>query len=246
MSRTLSGVELWFIDAARSGPALAAIEAATPRLSDDERSRAAGLRLGGEDWRLFRIALRMLLERFVGPRLRCAPFQRGPRGKPALPWPAGVAFSLSHSGRYSLIAIAPHEVGIDLERERQVRFSPDRQQAMLTAARALTASPDESTAALGMLQAWVRLEAWSKARGSGIGALLHDLEIRGPGWHTHGANADFAAIAADLQHGERFRLYDLALSNGFYGALAAHDHPASLTPRQLPADRSALEGLMSV
>jgi len=82
MSSAPAGVELWFVDVARAGPALAAIENLTPRLSDDELERAAALGRNGARWRLFRTCLRLLLERFVGSELRRVPFRTGPRGKP--------------------------------------------------------------------------------------------------------------------------------------------------------------------
>lgn len=244
MSRAPSGVELWLVDIAKAGPALAELEDATARLSDDERQRAARGR-NGEDWRLFRIALRVLLERAVGPKLRGVPFCLGPRGKPALPWSAGVEFSLSHAGRHALIAIARDAVGVDLEQDRPVRFPADRQQAMLAAAGALV--PAHSTGSshpIGILQAWVRLEAWGKARGSGVGALLHDLDIRGPGWAARGKTTNFGQVAADLLQREGFDVHDLALPPGLHGALAARDGTAPLPVEELPSDKAGLDAML--
>lgn len=217
MSGPVAGIELWLVDIARAGPTLAALDETTPRLSHDERERAASLGKAGEDWRLLRVALRVLLERIVGRKLRGVPLRAGARGKPSLPWPADVEFSLSHSGRYGLIAISEDAIGVDLEHQRKVTFSADRQQAMLAAAQALApfARPIE------ILQAWVRLEAWGKARGSGVGALLHDLGIRGPSWSASRSTADFGNVAADLLRREGFRLHDLRLPPGLHGALAA-------------------------
>lgn len=246
MTAASSGVKLWLIDVARAGPALAALEDAVPRLSDDERQRAGELSKSGEDWRLLRVALRLLLERAVGPKLRGVPFRIAARGKPRLPWDEGVAFSLSHSGRHGLIAIASSEVGVDIEHKRRVQLPQERQEAMRAAARALVpALAGYRTEAhhLGIVQAWVRLEAWSKARGSGVGALLHDLGIRGPDWRASGCTRDFGRRAADLLGQEGFSLQDLALPPPLHGAVAARLGSTLLPLRSLPTDPATLHAL---
>ncbi|MCL4765290.1 MAG: hypothetical protein KJZ80_03555 [Hyphomicrobiaceae bacterium] len=249
MTCAASLARLWLVDVVRAGPALAALEAATPRLSEDERARAAALARHGEDWRLLRIALRVLLEGAVGPKLRLVPFRTSRRGKPALPWRAGVEFSLSHSGRLGLVAIAAGPVGVDLEHEREVRFPADRQQAMLAAARALAPTAgragDRAPDAPGILQAWVRLEAWGKARGSGVGALLHDLGIRGRRWTAGGGAADDGELAAALLRQEALDLHDLDLPPGLFGAVAGHDLAAPPPVRDFPADFAAMATLAS-
>lgn len=239
MTSPAAGVELWLIDLARAAPALAAIEDKLALLSDDERARAASLGAVGEDWRLIRVALRLLLERIAGPALRQAPFLSGPRGKPSLPGPAPIDFSLSHSGRYGLVAISGEAVGVDLELNRPVQFPADRQQAMLAAAQALAPSSQP----IGILQAWVRLESWGKARGTGVGALLHDLGIRGPRWTIEATSYDFAKSATDLLRQERFKLCDLPLPAGLHGALAARSAGAEPAIRELPSDVGSLEAL---
>ena len=247
MTAAPAGVELWLVDVARAGPALAVAEEVMTRLSEDERARAAALGQTGEDWRLLRVALRVLLERAVGSRLRGVPFRASSHGKPALPWAAGVEFSLSHTGRYGLIAIARDVVGVDLEQDRQVRFPADRQQAMLTAARALAPLPLPGAAPphpFGILQAWVRLEAWGKARGSGVGTLLHDLGIRGPDWTARGSSANFGDAAADLLRREGFELHDLVLPSGLYGALATRAQLTLPLVHPFPTDRAGLDALL--
>ncbi len=243
MSGAPAGVELWFVDVARAGSALATVEKATPRLSADELEWTAEPGRNGQSWRhYFRICLRLLLERFVGPRLRRVPFRTGLQGKPQLPWDAGVMFSLSHSGPYGLIAIADHEVGVDIEQDRPVHFPPDRQDAMLAAARALSPAPAAGSP-VTILQAWVRLEAWGKARATGIGVLLHDLGIRGPAWAACGPARDFGAIAGSLARQEGFVLYDIALTPPLHAALATKAGLALPPLRTLPSDLSSLEAL---
>lgn len=247
MTAAPPGVELWLIDVAAAGPALAALEEAVPRLSDDERRRARALSRGGEDWRLIRIALRLLLERYVGPELRAVPFSMTSRGKPLLPWDAGVSFSLSHSGRYGLIALAPSDVGVDIEDDRRVRFPSDRQAAIVAAACALALASlnGHMEGDHFPIQAWVRLEAWSKARGSGIGALLHDLGIRGPEWQASGGKIDFGRRAIELLQREGFILHDLSIPLPVHSAVAARPGTALLPVRHLPTDQESLMGLIS-
>lgn len=243
MSGAPAGVELWFLDVARAGSALAAVERSTPRLSADELEWTAEPGRNAETRRhYFRICLRLLLERFVGPRLRQVPFRTSPQGKPQLPWDAGVMFSLSHSGPYGLIAIADREVGVDIEQDRPVNFPSDRQDAMLAAAGAFSPAP-AAASPLTILQAWVRLEAWSKARATGIGVLLHDLGIKGPEWAARGPARDFGGIAASLARQEGFVLYDIALPRPLHAALATKAGLALPPLRIVPADLSSLEAL---
>lgn len=240
---------LWLVDVARAGPGLAALEAAAPRLSADEEARASALERHGDDWRGLRIALRILLEGVAGPQLRRTPLPTDVRGKPTLPWRAGVEFSLSHSGRHGLIAIAADAVGVDLEHERQVRIPADRRTAMLAAATALAPvgalAAGPSSAASPVLRAWVRLEAWGKARGSGIGALLHELGIRGRRRTVEGSTTDPGQFAAALLQREGFGLHDLALPPGLYGAIAGRDLAAAPPVRDFPSDLAAMAALAS-
>lgn len=235
------GVEVWLIDLANAGPALAALEQRVRRLSDDELARASTLP-NGEDWRLFRIALRVLLERKAGTRVRGVPYQVGGRGKPRLPWPAGVEFSLSHYGRHGLIATADDLVGVDIEQQRQVHFPAEREQAMVTAARAL--APVRSTD-FAILQAWVRLEAWGKARGSGVGILLYDLGVRGPTWSNDKPIRNFGDLAAELLSREQLAIHDLALPPGLHGAVAARNGAAIPLVRSFPKDVAGIETLLA-
>jgi len=244
---TSSGVpvEIWLVDLARSGSALAAVETATPRLSADEHERAAALGKNGGDWRLYRIALRIILERIAGPGLRHQPLRIGPLGKPGLPEGAGIEFNLAHTRRYALIAVSSALVGVDLEEEREVRFPQDRQQAMLAAARAIAGDRPASRGDTDhdILRAWTRLEAWAKARGSGIGVLLQDLGIRGSRTGKCSSGTDFGAIALQLLQKEAFTVRDLDLPAPLYGALAVKAASPELQLRQLPDRVDALSTL---
>jgi 4'-phosphopantetheinyl transferase len=216
---------VWHADVARVAPTLVEIERRWPRLSHDEEARAAAMAepREAEAWRTARIALRLQLESIVGEDLRRIPFKAGPGGKPQLARRHGALdFSLSHSGGHVLIAIAdPGPVGVDLERLRPLAIAADRREAILAAAAATVPGPrrDEDLADADFLQAWVRLEALAKARGSGIGLLLRHLGLTGHR-RRRGATAAGQAAAALLRD-DGLMVQDLALPAGLFAAVSA-------------------------
>lgn len=177
--------------------------------TDEARRRAAGAT---------RLALRLALRDHLGVYEARQPIARGAGGKPLLP--AGIGgFSISHTERSALIAVAAAgSVGIDLETRRDLSFSPERCQKIRSAAGAFGPAPlcDD---VFGLLQGWTRLEAVAKARGSGIGQLLTDLGVWGPG---HGARdaAEIAAAARRLIGAEGVSVHDLNLPPELFGSLA--------------------------
>ena len=67
-------------------------------------------------------ALREILARYLGLPADELRFETGRHGKPYLASPDGeLAFNLSHSGSLALVAVARHEVGVDVERIRAKR-----------------------------------------------------------------------------------------------------------------------------
>src|SRR5689334_9960692 len=69
-----------------------------------------------------RWALREILGRYLGLPGEELRFETGEYGKPRLADPEGeLAFNLSHSGSLALVAVARHEVGVDVERIRPKR-----------------------------------------------------------------------------------------------------------------------------
>lgn len=236
--------ELWCVDLAASAPALHAIEASTPRLSEAETHRAAALSdpATREEWLAAHIALRLLIERACGTGWRRIAFAYEERGKPVLDG-APIGFSLSHASGLALIGIAPHGViGVDVERARTVRIDPARRARIREAGAVLAPAPlpatDDDEA---FLQAWVRLEALAKAEGCGIGRLLTRLGILGAGAR---ATIDAAAVKA---RAEALRaespvqaVYDLQLGAAVYAAVACSG-AAQPAVRWLPAAIEALE-----
>jgi 4'-phosphopantetheinyl transferase len=213
---------LWLVDLERAAPALQALERTTPSLAADDRARARR----SPDPRTRRqrlaayIALRIVLERGAGPRVRKVRFVREPGGRPRLP--AGdIAFSLSHAGGLALIGAGrARAIGVDLERTRPIRMSGRRREETLAAGAGLAGAPAGSAASdAALLQAWCRLEAFAKAQGRGLDAVLSDLGLR----KRRGRElppASIEAAARGLARAAGIRVGDVRLAPGVFGAIA--------------------------
>lgn len=214
-----TALELWLVDLDATAGRLMAAEADCSRLSPQEAERAQAFTDDSvrQRWLSAHIALRLLLERWGGAGLRSQPFQVAPGGRPFLPGPAP-HFSLAHAGQFALIGLtrsAP--LGVDIElisprvmplerRSRLVSFAndvaggaelPHMHSAAASGAHA-AAGPGESanveTAAF--IQAWCRVEAFAKADGRGLLAVLSQAGIMGPAKDVPGAG-DHAPAAKD-------------------------------------------------
>jgi 4'-phosphopantetheinyl transferase len=143
-----------------------------PLLSGDERSRAASFRFERDRSRF--VAARGLLRMVLGEHLGADPkrieFAYGERGKPRLAGDPGLRFSLSHSGGVVALALCEdREVGIDLEARRELLVSEGiarRYLPPLSAAKIERRTGSERSREF--FRAWVRQEAYAKARGAGL------------------------------------------------------------------------------
>lgn len=234
--------ELWLIDIARSTDALAAVERRTPRLTAQDRRRVDALKdsAARSERRAVTIALRLLIERFAGPDLARLSFVEGTAGKPALPAP-GVAFSLSHVDGFALLGLTRRgEIGVDLERERSLRFSAARREALLASASGLAGSaPAHATADACLIQAWCRLEAFAKAGGGGIGHALAILGVRGKPRPA----TELSGIARRTVREAGLAVRDIPMQGGLYAAAALEKPKAGLNASLMPANPSGLERL---
>jgi 4'-phosphopantetheinyl transferase len=240
-------VELWLVDLAAAGPALAALEQEAPRLAAEDRRRAE--RLAAPRERCHRLAaytaLRIVLERAQGPDVRGAVFERSPAGKPRLAT-GDADFSLSHTAGLALIGVArPGTIGVDLERERKLAMSDRRREEVGAAAAGLCAEePGEGPVDdKALLLAWCRLEAFAKARGQGLAVVLGDLGLR----KSSGRALPPAAIAVAAQRLAReagLRVADAALPRGLYGAIAVEGSARLPRLRRFPTDRAAIQRLL--
>lgn len=245
LSKDLHAPELWCVELDAAGAALSEMERRRPRLSDSDRQNAAAIRdaAAAAEWLATHTALRLLLERSLGPRWRGLPFVRGPNVRPHLEG-AEVAFSLAHVAGMALIGLMPGgDIGVDLERARPVRVPAPRRGLIEAAGAALNAEkplPDAGDARF--LQAWVRLEAFAKAQGCGIGRLLTRLGIVG------GRDVARAALlqAVDAARAEARIdvVHDLDLGPRLHAAVALAPSRAVPQVRWLPTRLDGLEALL--
>lgn len=237
----MAEAELWLVDLDKTEAALEALESAMPRLSEDMHRRLGAMAdaAARRERRLAHIALRILLETRLGPGSRHAPIVRNSSGKPSL---AGhdICFSLAHTAGLALIALCERDpVGVDIERMRQVRVADARRapieaEAIALAAGAPLAGPDRDAR---FLNAWVRIEAVAKARGSGVGAILGRLR---PGQAA-------ARARAPQPHDETRRIvaHDVPMAEDLFAAVAlAADLEPPPPPRVLPDTPAAIEALL--
>lgn len=238
--------ELWLVDLDAAGPVLAALERDHPRLTAADRARARRLRDSRERRRRLAAyaALRIVLERVAGPGVRGRRIVRPPGDRPRLA-AAGPHFSLSHAGGWALIGVAREDViGVDLETARSLSMSPRRREEVLAVGAGLGARPP--LAAVGdaaLLQAWCRLEACAKARGSGVAALLRALGLRASGGRQLPLE-QVEAAARRLARDAGLAVRDVELPARLFGATASAGKPAPVHPRRFPRDRREIARLL--
>ena len=246
----MSGIEtaeLWCVDLSAAAPALHAIEQRTPRLCPADRTRAASFSDARvrDEWLATHIALRLLIERAAGAQWRGATFNRAARGKPQLEG-TPLGFSLSHAPGLALIGLSPRgSIGVDIERTRQVRIGAERRARIEEAGAALSDRPLPSEGSARFLQAWVRLEAFAKAEGCGIGRLLTRLGILGADAAARAQPASARALAqalrADLQSAATVQ--DVGIGEDIYAAVALTGGAVPGKPSWLPVSVESLEKL---
>ncbi|HMN37305.1 MAG TPA: 4'-phosphopantetheinyl transferase superfamily protein [Hyphomicrobium sp.] len=193
-----TALELWLIDLDEMAGPLSAAEADCARLSPDEEERACVIPAPAarQHWRNAHIALRLLLERWGGAGLRTQPFEVASGGRPWLPAPAP-HFSLSHAGSLALVGltrIAP--LGVDIEPVSARAMPAERRARIVNFANEISGGVglkhldgrplDASGVSLmemddaAFIQAWCRVEAFAKADGRGLLAVLYAAGVMGP------------------------------------------------------------------
>jgi 4'-phosphopantetheinyl transferase len=246
----VSGIEtaeLWCVDLGAAAPALHAIEQRTPRLCPADRTRAASFSDAHvrEEWLATHIALRLLIERAAGAGWRGATFDRAARGKPQLDG-APLGFSISHAPGLALIGLSPvGSIGVDIERTRRVRIAVERRARIETAGAALSDAPLPSEGVARFLQAWVRLEAFAKAEGCGIGRLLTRLGILGVDAAARAQPVSAGALARMLRGDSRSAatVQDIGIGENVFAAVALTGGATPGAPTWLPVSVESLEKL---
>jgi len=189
-------------------------------LARDEHQRAARFHFP-RDRRRYAIGrgwLRVLLGEYLHVPPGAVPLSATPLGKPHLAeiGSSDLSFNLAHSDDLVLLGFSRcREVGVDVERERRdlawrelaERFFAPEEVATLCALPAV-----EQPAAF--YRCWTRKEAYLKALGLGMQVPLDGFAVTltGPPRLIHTAH--------DPAQRDRWTLSDLALGDGFAGALA--------------------------
>ena len=121
------------------------------------------------------VVLRTVLGRHLGIDPVAVSFARAacplcdePHGRPVLLGRDDLAFSLSATDRVLAVAVAPVDVGIDVEAAGRVA-ADDLAAALDTSERAAVEALTEPARDDAALRCWVRKEALLKARGTGLG-----------------------------------------------------------------------------
>jgi phosphopantetheinyl transferase len=243
--QTDNRIELWLVDLARCAPALDEVERWTPRLADEDRERAGAIRDGAvrRERLAAYIALRVVLERLAGPQVRGRPLLR-PQGHAPRLADSAVRFSLSHTEGFALIGVAANiPIGVDLEWTRPLRMLPSRREEICAVGAGLAGMALPEAEADRAVQAWVRLEAFTKARERALLATLTDLGLRGQGRRALSPDRVEAA-ARQLARQSALTVCDLKLPAGLQGAVAVGAVEPLPGLRELPADPAGLERLL--
>ena len=131
--------------------------------------------------RCARTLLRLVLLRYGGRELAHCRIEKSARGRPSLIGHGHPDFSITYSGDLLAIAVSKvGPVGIDMEQQRSLKMSAERQQQIMNQAAQHGIEPSSADPHAGdeerFLSVWTKLEAVAKARGDGIGAVLTELK----------------------------------------------------------------------
>ena len=199
-------------------------------LDREERERAARLR-SDADRAQFVTAhgiMRILLARYLGCSAAAVRFGYGPHGKPYIlrgKEQPDLHFNASRTSGLTMFAIAAErDVGIDAEKidfdrgltDSLSRALSDRERAFLGAL------PSEIEKYTECLKAWARKEAFLKARGDGLAIAPADV-------HTETISGKIY-LSGRLQR--RWRVYDIAVWEGYSAALAAEGETCQVVIRE--------------
>jgi len=220
-------VHLWCIGLNQSAPFSEDI------LSPDELARANRFKFPVHRRRF--VAAHGWLRALLGRYQNCHPaelrFDYGPQGKPALAGQTDLHFNLAHSGELALLAVAPAELGVDVEAIRPVpeldqiarRFFAPTEHAQI---RQLPAEQQQPA----FFTCWTRKEAFLKATGDGLTRPLDSFSVavqpEQPAQFNHITGDDAA----------RWWLAALTPAIGYVGALAITGRHWQIHCWQTPAN----------
>ncbi|GGZ35748.1 4'-phosphopantetheinyl transferase [Streptomyces inusitatus] len=172
----------------------------------------------------YRSAVRHTLGHLLGASPASLAFGRRPcpecgdpdHGPPRVTHPDNSLWiSISHTTGCVMLAVAPHEIGVDVEKQRPLR-SPDLAARVLTPSERahLSHAPDPAHYDRAFLTCWTRKEATLKAVGIGIATDLSALD-------SHPATPSPAHLTTTVQGPPTsWHVHDLALPDPYIAAVA--------------------------
>ena len=159
-------VHVWQVDLAAHWPG------AHEMLDDAERARVARF-VFEEDQRRYRnshAALRRILGAYLAVGAAEVRLRADVNGKPAIENGEALAFNLSHSGEWALLALSRDaSVGVDIEARIEAARIPELAHSVFTAAEvAALEGLEGADLEQAFLRGWTRKEACLKVRGVGL------------------------------------------------------------------------------
>ena len=208
---------MWRLSLDRPAPVLWRLQCV---LSRDERARAARFVFARDRHRYVAAhgQLRHILAGYLHQRPEAVELTGEARTKPRVAADPEVRFSLSHSGDFSLVAVASgREVGVDVEELRPVD-NPDNLvvTCFSESEREEWASIPEGLRQSVFLETWTRKEALLKAVGAGLSRPLSSFDVT----VLPGRSAQLLRFEGDVSAPARFELHSLRPAPGYVGTLA--------------------------
>ena len=160
-------------------------------------------------------ALRHVLAGYVGRAPAELEFRTGPRGKPYLAGDGVPFFSLSHSGKLTLIGVSSIELGLDCEKVRHLESY--REIAQKHFSEHEFAGLDglaESDRLLAFYRCWTRKEAYIKALGEGLTMGLDTFDV------SIGERPEFLACRDGREEPSQWTMMDVSPGPEFVAAIA--------------------------
>jgi 4'-phosphopantetheinyl transferase len=210
-------------------------------LSETERARAARFLSDLDRLRFIarRVALRVLLGRYLGLQPDQVRFEYTAHGKPlvaAILDAQELQFNLAHSEDLALVVLTRHRaVGIDVER---IRPLPNLEEIAATVfsplEKAALAALPEPAQLLAFYRGWTRKEAYVKARGMGLASSFDQFTVS----LAQDEPARLVRVEGnDAEETARWSLRTLEPAAGYVGALAVKGHGWRLSQWHWSRDR---------
>lgn len=176
-----------------------------------------------------RAGLRLVLGRMLGCEPASLAIEHQALGKPYLADPNGLSFSISHSSGRALLAVSRAPVGVDIEREREVRHEADLVGRWFSPAEAklYRQASDSRRKRELFFRLWTGKEAIIKLFGGSIGEALRKIE---PPLDKAAGEANLGSYASDPSVGAHVYLIDPG--DSWAAALATHASGTLLGPLQ--------------